>query len=71
MMHSASMTISQTEFSDFTCAMVDLLEDPGALGQSKDAHEAVGNIQKIRNSSLRIQQLLFMKSMHKSYYDNM
>ena len=47
-MHSASMTLSQTELSDFTGAIVDLLEDPGALGQSKSAHEALTNIRKVR-----------------------
>ena len=47
-MHSASMTISQTEFTDFTDAMVDLLEDPGTLGKSKDAQEATRNIRKVR-----------------------
>ena len=47
-MHSASMTISQTEFTDFTDAMVDLLEDPGTLVKSKDAQEATRNIRKVR-----------------------
>ena len=46
-MHSSSMTLSQTEFSDFTGAIVDLLEDPGTLGQSKCAQEALENIQKV------------------------
>ena len=47
-MHSASMTLNQTELSNFTGAIVDLLEDPGTLSQSKSAQEALGNIRKVR-----------------------
>ena len=46
-MHSASMTLSQPEFSDFTGAIVDLMEDPGVVGQSKSAQEALENIRDV------------------------
>ena len=46
-MHSASMTLSQPELSDFTGAIVDLLEDPGVLGQSTSAQEALENIRDV------------------------
>ena len=48
-MHSASMTLSQTDFTKFTSAIIDLLEDPGTLGKSNSAQET---LKEIRNVSI-------------------
>ena len=46
-MHSASMTLSQTDLSDFTSDIIDLLEDHRTLGQSNSAQEALKEIGKV------------------------
>ena len=46
-MHSASMTLSQTDFTKFTSRIIDLMEDPGTLGQSNSAQEALKEIRKV------------------------
>ena len=46
-MHSASMTLSQTEFSDFISDIIALLEDPLTLRKSNSAQEALKEIQKV------------------------
>lgn len=53
-MHSASMTLAHSDFIKFTDAMIDLLEDPGALGKMADAQQAVKNIQAVRLADFHI-----------------
>lgn len=46
-MHSASMTLDQKSFADLAGAMINLLEDSGALSTLKEAQEAARKIREV------------------------
>lgn len=53
-MHSASMTLDQKSFADLAGAMINLLEDSGALSTLKEAQEAARKIREVVTADIHI-----------------